>query len=118
MTSSTYPITITVNAATITAGTDILTADAAITSDMVSPGGGGVVRLYFSYGFVGPATITVFNNNVSKGQLNADNAAEVFTQGFYRFDLDVEAGDNLNFQSSVDITTVNFMRLHLVQFGA
>jgi len=119
LTSSIYPLSITPNTPTITLANDILSTDLEITNDMVKPGGGGILRLYFSFTFaVTPATITVFNNSSAKGNLNADNSAEVITDGYYRFDLDVEAGDMLNFQASQDITAIQFMRTHLIQFGA
>lgn len=103
----------------INAAEDILDNDVVITNDMVKPGGGGILRVYFSFDFaITPATISVFNNNVFKGNFNADNSADVITDGYYRFDIDVEASDNINFQSSENIDTVNFIRTHLVQFGA
>lgn len=103
----------------ISGGEDILQEDIAITSDMVSPGGGGILRVYFSFDFLTtPSTISVSNNNVLKGNLNADNLSQVVDDGYYRFDLDVESGDSLNFQSSIDIDIVHFFRSHLVQFGA
>jgi len=97
-----------------------LTSDIAITSDMVKPGGGGILRLYFAFTFGStPATIGVFNNSNLKGNFNADNSSELVDDGYYRFDIDVEAGDNINLQSSTDtITAINFIRAHLVQFGA
>lgn len=105
--------------ASISADENILQNDIEITEDMVSPGGGGVLRLYFSFVFASsPAIITVFNNSSSKGRLNADNSSQVVSNGYYRFDIDVEAADNINLQSSEDITSVNFIRSHLVQFGA
>jgi len=98
---------------------NILASDIAIISDMVSPGGGGILRLYFAFAFSGtPATIGVFNNDIFKGNLNADNDSQVVDNGYYRFDIDVEAGDNINLQCSTDAVTVNFVRAHLVQFGA
>lgn len=104
----------------IDADENILDNDIVITNDMVKPGGGGILRVYFSFEFLGDAnsTIAVYNNNVFKGNLNADNSSVVVDGGFYRFDLDVEVNDSLNFQSSVDIDSVNFIRTHLVQFGA
>jgi hypothetical protein len=109
----------TVTVLNITADTNILTSDIEITSEMVSPGGGGIIRLYFSFLFgTTPAMISVFNNGILKGNLNADNSGEIITDGYYRFDIDVESGDNINIQSSEEIISVNFIRAHLVQFGA
>ena len=85
---------------------------------MVSPGGGGLLRLYFAFTLAATAAVTVFNNASSKGQLNADNGSSILTNGYYRFDIDVEEGDVLNFQASENITAVLFFRAHLVQFGA
>ena len=118
MTSSIYPLALSINATTITANTDILSTDLAITADMVKPGGGGILRLSFSYVFTSPAIASVRNGGAFKGNLNADNNSQIVTNGFYRFDIDVEAGDTLNLRLDADITTINFLRAHLVQFGA
>ena len=119
MTSSIYPL-----ASTLEndpgMNTNILTSDIAITTDMVKPGGGGILRLYFAFIFgASPATVTVFNNATAKGTLNADNNSQVVTSGYYRFDIDVESGDAINLQANQNITTAgSFFRAHLVQFGA
>ncbi len=86
---------------------------------MVKPGGGGILRLSFAFTFgTTPATVSVFNSSSLKGNLNADNSANVITDGFYRFDIDVESGDSINLQASESITAIRFLRAHLVQFGA
>lgn len=119
MTSSTYALTVTPNATVISAASDILASDIPITAAQVSPGKGGLLRLYFSFEFgLTPAIISVFNNSTLKGILNADNAGEIITDGIYRFDIDIEAGDAINLQADQSITTVNLIRAHLVQFGA
>ncbi len=119
MTSSIYALTVTPDTPAIAAATDILTSDISITTGMVKPGGGAILRLYFSFDFaVTPATISVFNNSTLKGNLNADNSGNVISDGYYRFDIDVEAGDEINLQASQQIDTINVMRAHLVQFGA
>lgn len=86
---------------------------------MVKPGGGGILRLSFSFTFgATPAIVSVRNGGVLKGNLNADNSIEVITDGLYRFDIDVEAGDTINMRANQSITVINFIRAHLVQFGA
>ena len=118
MTSSIYPITLNPFAAPAS-GTDILQDDIAITADMVKPGGGAALRLLFAFELaVTPAIITVFNNSAIKGILNADNNSNIILDGYYRFDIDVESGDNINLQASQNITSIRFIRAHLVQFGA
>jgi len=108
----------------IPATSNILTSDITIPASFVSPGGGGILRLYFSFAFTtSPATIQIFNNDTLKGNLNADNSENVIDNGYYRFDIDVESGDNINLQLLIgtgggNVTTVNFIRGHLVQFGA
>ena len=93
--------------------------DVEINSNDVSPGGGGILRIYFSFGIAAPTTsINVFNNGILKGALNADANKIIEDQGWYRFDIDVEAGDAINLQSTTAIDEVSFVRLHLVQFGA
>ena len=58
-----------------------------------------------------------------KGNLNADNSNNVVDNGYYRFDIDIEAGDNINLQlltgtGGNNVTAINFIRAHLIQFGA
>ena len=119
MTSSIYPLPSTANGLPIAADTDILASDVAITTDMVKPGGGGILRLYFTFTFaVSPGAITVFRNGTAVGTLNADNAFAIVDTGYYRFDIDVEAGDLINLQSDQQVTLISNLRFHLVQFGA
>ena len=119
MTSSIYPLVISLNSPTITANTDIFSSNIPITLDQVKPGGGGILRLSFSFTFgVTPATMSVYNGGILKGNLNADNSANVITDGYYRFDIDVESGDAINLRATQSITAINFARAHLVQFGA
>jgi len=119
LTSSIYPIAVTTNSPTITANTDILSSDITITTDQVSPGGGGILRLYFSFTFgATPAVVSIRNGGTLKGNLNADDNTDIITDGFYRFDIDVEAGDTINMRATQPITGINFLRAHLVQFGA
>lgn len=108
----------------IPATSNILTSDITIPPSFVSPGGGGILRLYFSLTFTTtPGTIQIFNNAVLKGNLNADNDSQIVENGYYRFDIDVESGDNINLQlltgtGGGNVTAINFIRGHLVQFGA
>lgn len=95
---------------------NIFVNDVSITPDDLRPGGGGILRLYFS--FVGATAVRVFNNGNFKGFLNADNSNTIATNGYYRFDIDVEGGDSINLQLETAVTAVNFVRLHLVNFGA
>lgn len=119
MTSSIYPLTVATNTPVIAADSDILSSDIAISADMVKPGGGGILRLAFAFTFgVSPAILHVFNNSSLKGDLNADNSSNVVDDGYYRFDIDVESGDNINLQCSQTVTAIRFLRAHLVQFGA
>ena len=119
MTSSIYPLNFTIADLPITGSTDILSTPITILPIHVSPGGGGILRLYFSFDFIAtPTTVSVTNNGVLKGNLNADNNAEVVDDGYYRFDIDVEVNDVINLKSISNIVTVNVFRAHLVQFGA
>lgn len=95
---------------------NVFASDLEITSDDLRPGGGGILRLYFS--FAGTTTVKVFNNGNFKGFLNADNSNTIADNGYYRFDIDVEGGDLINLQLGAAVTAVNFLRLHLVNFGA
>lgn len=104
---------------TIAADSDILSSDISISTDQLRPGGGGVIRLTFAFSLpTTPATISVFNGGVLKGDLNADNSTNIISDGYYRFDIDVEAGDTINIQSSEIVDVIRFVRAHLVLVGA
>ncbi len=121
MTSSIYPVAFVVNTPTINANTNILSTPITITSEQVSPGGGGILRLNFSFDVTtNSMMVSVFDGAGTTliGNLNADNDTAILSDGYYRFDIDVEAGDTINLHASEDITTVNHFRAHLVQFGA
>lgn len=121
MTSSIYPVAFVVATTTISSGTNILSTPITITSEQISPGGGGLLRLFFSFDVAVTAMmVSVFDGAGTTliGNLNADNDTVILSDGYYRFDIDVEAGDTINLQASEDITTVNRFRAHLVQFGA
>lgn len=119
MTSSIYPLPVVIAGTPIAAASDILSSNIDITSDMVKPGGGGILRIYFSFNFaVTPATVSVLNGGNLKGNVNADNTSQVVSDGIYRFDIDVESGDAINMKCTQIINVVNYVRAHLVQFGA
>ena len=125
MTSSIYPLPVEISGnLPLNPNQDILENDIPITAEMVSPGGGGVLRLYFGFelGMFEPtASFGVFNNGTLNGVLNSDNSGNIESDGYYRFDIDVEAGDNINLQMITPLRTletVNFFRAHLVQVGA
>ena len=120
MTSSIYPLDFVVAGTPITAGNNILSTPITIISDHVSPGDGGLLRLYFSFTMTATAMISVHDGAGTTliGTLNADADTVILSDGYYRFDIDVEAGDTINLKSTEDITTVNRFRAHLTQFGA
>lgn len=95
---------------------DVFVNDVEFTPEDFRPGGGGILRLYFS--FAGTTTVKVMNNGNFKGFLNADNTNTISDNGYYRFDIDVEGNDSINLQLGAAVTAVNFLRLHLVNFGA
>jgi hypothetical protein len=111
--------TATATLSTISNFTDILSSDIVIIPDHVSPGGGGILRISFSFAFnSSPAIVSIRNNDALKGNLNSNNSGEIISNGYYRFDIDVEDGDAINIQSEEQIDSINFLRAHLVQFGA
>jgi hypothetical protein len=95
---------------------NIFVNDLEITSDELRPGGGGILRVYFSFSTT--TTAKIFNNGNFKGFLNADNSNTIAENGYYRFDIDVEGGDGINIQLGAAVSAINFLRLHLVNFGA
>lgn len=120
MASNIYPVAFEAASPTIISPANIFSTPITITSDQVRPGGGGVLRLWFSFAMASPATVSVRDGAGTTlfGNLNADNSALVDPDGYYRFDIDVEAGDTINLRSTVDITAINRLRAHLVLFGA
>jgi len=104
---------------TITSNSDILSSDVTINDDQLVPGGGGILRLSFSFIFgTSPATVSIFNNGILKGNLNADNSSNVISNGYYRFDIDVEGGDSINLRASQSVNAIHFVRAHCVLLGA
>ena len=126
MTSSIYPLPVNLATPPVAIGADLLTQDFEISDAMVSPGGGGILRLWFAFVFnTSPGKIVVINNNVDKGFVNADNDGQIFDNGIYRFDIDVESGDKINLQlrasspaSATQVTGIHYIRGHQIQFGA
>ncbi len=120
MTSSIYPVPFDIEPVTISAGTNILSTPITISAAQVKPGGGGILRVYFSFTMGADATVSIRQGVgvTLKGNLNADNGSLVVSDGYYRFDIDVQAGDIVNLRSTQNITVVNVFRAHLVQFGA
>lgn len=122
--SSIFPVSIAVSTATdIAAGTELLTTDLTITDDLIRDGNGGILRVYMSVevdsGVVGLKTgMGVYNNDVLKGFLNADNDSQLSSDGYYRFDIDAEVGDIINFKATEELDKINFMRIHYIAFGA
>ncbi len=104
----------------IAGNANIFSTPITITSNMVKPGGGGVLRLWFSFALAATATVTVQDGAGTTliGILNPDNGFDIFSNGYYRFDIDVESGDTINLMASENITKINRLRAHLVQFGA
>jgi len=108
-----------VKSGVIAADTNILNSPITITSNMVSPGGGGILRLYFSFNLSASATISVrigMTGDTLKGDLNPNNL--VLSDGYYTFNIDVKADDIINLRSDQEINPVNSIRAQLIQFGA
>ena len=125
MVSSIYDLTSAPDPIPIALNVPAFADDIDISEDMVKPGGAGILRLYFSFIFDAPlGNIMVTNTGTGIGLLNADNDSEVSSKGYYRFDIGVVAGDGINLElraegaTATEITTVNLLQAHLVQFGA
>lgn len=121
MPSSIYPFDITGQLGT----TPLFIPDIVITPAMVSPGGGGILRLWFSFEFGSAAVgVRVLRGKVDSfvpvfaGTLNPDNGSLCKSDGYYRFDIDVEADDIIQLEANQAVTANNLMRAHIVVFGA
>lgn len=105
----------------IFAGDKLLPEDIPIPASFVSPGGGGLMRLYFALfveNFVPTEVGILDREGFIKGILNGDNNNIINDEGYYRFDIDLEEGDQFNLVASVNIELVGFFRAHLITFGA
>ncbi len=120
--SSAYAVPVTTAATTITAGDDILTSDITIDSDFLN-GDSGLIRLLFSFTTTAAADYNITVTKLGAGVytspliLNADNTFILLSDGYYRFDLSVAPGDEINFRSSVDITSVNDVQVQKIPLG-
>lgn len=121
MTNSMYKIASFLFLPGVPAGAPLLPQDIPITSEMVSPGGAGIMRLYFSIVTVGGITTEVGvldREGFIKGTLNGDNNNDITSDGYYRFDIDIEDLDSINLVTSQPVGIVGFFRAHLITFGA
>jgi len=89
------------------------------------PGGGGIIRLYFSFTTAGAAdtviTVTKLGQVDLLGfplKLNADQNFVIKSDGYYRFDIGVEVGDKVNLSSTIQIDKINEMKIHKIVIGA
>ena len=120
--SSAYEVPVTTAATTITAGDDILTDDISITTDSLN-GDSGLIRLLFSFTTTAAVdyqiTVTKLGATIYTSPLilNADNTFILLSDGYYRFDLSVAPGDEINFRSNVDITAVNDVQVQKIPLG-
>lgn len=104
---------------TLAADANILDPGLLIDSSLVGQNRGGVLRLLFSFEFgSSPAAISIKNQGQLKGILNADNTFNIVTDGYYRFDIDVETNDIVNISASESIQSIRELRAHLILFGA
>lgn len=121
MTNSIYKIASFGTLPGVPAGTPLLPNDVLITPEMVSPGGGGLVRLYFSIVTVGNVVTEIGvldKDGFIKGTLNGDNNNNINSNSYYRFDIDIEALDTINLITTEAVQSVVFFRAHLITFGA
>lgn len=104
---------------------DILSSDISITEEMLRWGGGGILRLYFAFDLNDSTGVMgVINNGSHIGNLNPDHSSEITTDGYYRFDIGIEGGDNINLQlqnvatESDELVGIHFISAQLVIVGA
>lgn len=93
--------------------------DIPITEEDVRPGGGGVLRLIFGLTNT-DVELAVTNDGTSIGKLNpdSDTAFSLQSDGLYRFDIGVEAGDLINLAVvSGSVGAILTLRAQLVLFG-
>jgi len=125
MASSIHKIDVDPETATITAGNKILSVDIDFVPGEFAPGGGGIVRLYFSFTSAAAADYEITVSKLGQAdltgfplKLNSDQNFVLKSDGYYRFDIGVEETDKINFSSSVDLTKINELEIHKIVIGA
>lgn len=125
--SSVFPLISFSTASGIAVDTDILPSDIVATKDSLG-GDAGTYRVFFVINsaadadFIFKAIRTNANDTITTAReelLNADLEFISKSKGYYRFDIDVIPGDNINFQvETTAITSVPKLRVQQIQIGA
>ena len=124
--SSVYPITITPKTGTVPVNTNLLTNDIEVTEENLA-GESGLYRVYICIESVATSfelNLSRANPNVDSGnvrlmKLNADQAFEVNSLGYYRFDIGVRPEDKINFQlATSSVTKIREFHVDQIQIGA
>lgn len=92
-------------------------------TEVVLNGNSGLVRLWFA---IDTADYEITGTKIGAGsftdgfKFNADNNFVLKRLGYYRFDIEVKPGDNLNFKSSqaIGVNEIHQFRLQQIQIGA
>jgi len=120
--SSTFKNKAVGNNTPITANTDILVNPLTFVPRELAPGGAGIYRLYFTFVFAADADAIISLSSkpafADPEQLNSDQNFIIKSKGKYRFDIDIEEGDEIQIRSSVQITAIHKLRFHKIVFGA
>ena len=110
----------------------ILSTPITIGPGELSPGGGGLLRIWFSFPLGGGTSTGIaflINNDLNnKIFFNADNSFEVKSNGLYWFDIPIEEGDEINLVSADTpdgafvgqevLVEFTFLRFQKIVFGA
>jgi len=124
--SSSFPLVSFSTSGAVALDTDILPESLLITKDNLQ-GEAGLFRVWITFATTADvdfqmnvrrknASDTVTTDRLLK--LNGDNDFILKSGGYYRFDVDVIIGDEINFQSTVGLTRVDELRVHQIQIGA
>jgi len=124
--SSVYPLASFSTPSAISADTDILPSDISVTKENLE-GTAGLYRVWFTLNTTADADFNFIirrtnpNDTITttrSQKVNSDNEFILKSGGYYRFDIDVILGDEINFHSSVGIDSVSELRVHQIQIGA
>lgn len=126
--SSAFPILRYSSGSTVAVDTNILSSDLTVTSESLG-GGSGLWRVWYVINsadsgadFIFKVIRTNADDTVSTAREELTNSDLDFvskSRGSYRFDIDVFAGDSINFQvETTSILTIPKLRIQQIQIGA
>lgn len=117
--SSAYEVPVVAANLPIAVNANIFTTDINVTKDLLN-GDSGLFRILFSLETAGALDTAITVTKIGGGdytsplKLNADNTFIILSDGYYRFDVSVAPGDQINISSAVQIDKVNDLQVQRI----